>query len=619
MTTDSPNSEWGDELCGQVLLGRYRIMRELAKGGMGVVYLARAEGAVGFVKPVVVKLILPDFCDNPEFVGMFAREAQILSHLRDPGIVDVLEFGQDGDGYVMVLEYVRGYHLGQWQKFLRKKSRVVPTSVAMLLMIDVLEALHHAHSAKHPDGTSMSIVHRDISPSNIMLDSAGRARLLDFGVARMHGGEQIYKTQVKGFRGKLSYSAPELFSGADACERSDIYACGVVLHEVLLGRNTFRGATQNATFHNVLTKLPDSIHAVREDVPEGIDDVLGRALAKELDDRFSTAADFAAALRDALPRSEREVRQEMTALWEQDFSDEMAGVLGVESLAQRDEAWRRLSDPPSGLPAQARPLGQRRSRTGRGTRRSVDYTPASASVGGAGALSVPQPAGVPQLASPGAGAAPPPMGTAQGTTPGTPAGQYVVSNSTGGNNRLVGIAGFAIAVVLAVGVFVLSRQDAVPPPPVQVVAVPAVPPQPADPSNSGAKPALDDEHTDIAEPQPADVHAPDKSTEKASRRAKRKPRPGPSAAQLTRAFRRRHAKVERCFASHAHDLKGAPKLEVEFSINARGAIQRSALHPSNVGSTPLGACILKVAQTTRFPGQGESVTFRIPVTAKRVK
>src|SRR3954454_23026265 len=148
-------------MIGSVLLGRYRVVRELAKGGMGVVYLARAEGAVGFVKPVVIKLVLPEHASDDRFLAMFVREAQILAHLRHPSVVDVLEFGEQDGAYVMVLEYVRGYHLGQWSKFLRLKGRQVSADIALQLMIDVLDALNHAHSMKHPDGSSTHIVHRD--------------------------------------------------------------------------------------------------------------------------------------------------------------------------------------------------------------------------------------------------------------------------------------------------------------------------------------------------------------------------------------------------------------------------------------------------------------------------
>ncbi|HEX6240829.1 MAG TPA: serine/threonine-protein kinase, partial [Polyangiales bacterium] len=343
-------------MVGSVLLGRYRIVSELAKGGMGVVYLARAEGAVGFVKPVVIKLVLPEHASDQRFVAMFAREAQILANLRHASIVDVIEFGEQDGAYIMVLEYVRGYHLGQWTRYLRLKGRSLPASIALQVIIDVLDALDHAHSMVHPDGTSMHIVHRDISPSNILLDEDGRARLLDFGVARMRGGEHEYQTQVKGFVGKLMYSAPEIFADGDATPSSDCYSCAVVLHEVLLGRNTFRAENQAKTLHRVLNHAPEELtHA--PGIPEGLDAVLFKALAKSPEERFGSARELAAALRALQVQPENDVRAALAALLKHDFGREMAELLGIESLTDRDEAWRRgqrahSSAPPPALDAQ---------------------------------------------------------------------------------------------------------------------------------------------------------------------------------------------------------------------------------------------------------------------------
>ena len=320
-------------MIGSVLLGRYRIVRELAKGGMGVVYLARAEGAVGFVKPYVIKLVLPEHADNQRFIQMFVREANILSNLRHPGVVSVIELGErEEDGaLVMVLEYVRGYHLGQWAKYIRLKTRIIPIELLLQITIDVLDALHYAHSMVHPDGTPMHIVHRDISPSNILLDEDGRARLLDFGVARMRGGNQEYHTQVKGFVGKLMYSAPELFSEAEATAQSDCYSCAVVLHEILFGKNTFRGDNQAATLNRVLNVKPELIEPLRPDVPKGLDAALQKGLAKLPKDRHASAREFAAALRALQREPESDLRARLASLLKEDFGQDMAEMLGLES------------------------------------------------------------------------------------------------------------------------------------------------------------------------------------------------------------------------------------------------------------------------------------------------
>ncbi|MEY4581226.1 MAG: hypothetical protein RL701_5929 [Pseudomonadota bacterium] len=327
-------------LVGSVLLGRYRVVRELARGGMGVVYLARAEGAVGFVKPVVIKVLLPEHTDDEHMVRMFAREARILSQLRHPSLVDVIEFGEHDGGYALVLEYVRGYHLGLWLRYLSAKKRSVPTPIVLQICIDVLEALHHAHTQVHPDGSSMQIVHRDVSPSNILLDESGRARLLDFGVARMRGGSHDFRTQVHGFMGKLPYTAPEVFSGSEASPQSDLYACAVVLHEVLTGQNAFRAETQAATLQRVLHHVTDVIEAQVPDAPVGLDAVLSRALSKAPDARHADARELAAELRRLRGENESDIRARLAELLQNDFGAEMAQLLKLESLAERDAAWR---------------------------------------------------------------------------------------------------------------------------------------------------------------------------------------------------------------------------------------------------------------------------------------
>jgi hypothetical protein len=334
-------------LIGSMLLGRYRVVSELAKGGMGVVYLARSEGAVGFVKPVVIKVLLPEFAQDERVVGMFVREAQILSQLRHPSLVDVLEFAEHDGAYLLVLEYVRAHHLGQWLRFLNLKNRSVAPEIVIQIVIDVLEALHHAHNQMHPDGSPMQIVHRDVSPSNILLDETGRARLLDFGVARMRGGSHGYRTQVKSFMGKLPYTAPEVFAGRDASPKTDLYACAVVLHEALLGHNVFRSEMQSITLAKVMSHIPELVEPVRRGVPPGLDAVLSKALRKTPTDRHEDAQAFAEALRKLQREPESDLRARLARVLAEDFGTELARMLNLESLAERDEAWRSFADQPA--------------------------------------------------------------------------------------------------------------------------------------------------------------------------------------------------------------------------------------------------------------------------------
>ena len=602
MTSNSARAST-NPMIGRVLLGRYRVVRELAKGGMGIVYLARSEGAVGFIKPVVVKLILQEYAGDPRFVKMFAREAQILANLRDPGIVDVIEFGEQDGSYVMVLEYVHGYNLGQWRRFLAKASRQVPTEFMLQLTVDVLQALHHAHSARHPDGESMHIVHRDVSPSNVILDVSGRARLLDFGVARMHGGEHGYHTQVSAFVGKDPYIAPEIFAGADASPQSDLYACGVVLHEVLLGHNVFRTKNRAATLQRVMNHLPDPVSAVRDDVPAALDDVLATALAKDPALRFSTALEFADALRALHARSEHEVRADFAAMLQADFDEDLARVLNVESLAERDEAWRRASLDSSGasteLEATVVGLGDRVRPSEHPTavgppEEETVVTPGLVGAGGEAVRALEQ-----------------------------DAQQQTALERQLRRRMLAGVVLLALTLACTAFIWLFGGRPAANPLPPRIAVVqrplPTQPPSEQGPAEVDA-PALPGE-LPADEPPPATVEAPKspkppraKAPEKL--RAQRKRRSG---ASLTRAFRRREPLVERCFTEHGVQSAGRARVEIEFTLQADGSVQRAQVLPAQLASTDLGRCVQRVAKGTRFPTQTGPVAFTIPVTARLIK
>jgi serine/threonine-protein kinase len=638
-----------DTLIGGMLLGRYRVVRELAKGGMGVLYLARVEGAVGFVKPVVVKLILPEHASDERFLRMFAREAQIVSQLRHPSVVDVLEFAEQDGAYIMVLEYVRGHHLGQWLRYLQLTGRRISTEIAIQVTIDVLDALHHAHSLSHPDGTPMHIVHRDVSPSNILLDEDGRARLLDFGVARMRGGALDYQTQARGFVGKLSYTAPEMFEGSEASSQSDLYACAVVLHEALLGRNVFKGDNQAETMQRTLQHVPEPIASVRADAPAGLDAVLRKALAKLPAERFATCREFGNALRDLLPVSESEVHLALAAMLKHDFGLHMAELLGIESLAERDAAWRRLGLPtrrtatlafdprvepprPSAAPTPAAPDEEESTRdrrparlTGRAPRSSVSGAPegggrpvASTDASWSKSPEAQTPEGptraerVDDDSTPDAGRPALPdereSPAAVRVQPPTVARARHGSSWPRATQRIVLLGGFALlATVIALAV----TWEAPAPPAFRVVSTPMPqPPEltptpgPGSKSHSVPTPATEGE---VAPP----VRVPPKTTSAVPGRAQS------NALRLTLAFREQQSKIEACFAGHPQAWVDQPEIEVAFDLEASGRIKRVQVLPKSFASTPIGACVERVARTTRFPKQARTISFTIPVRASR--
>ncbi|HMI94332.1 MAG TPA: protein kinase [Polyangiales bacterium] len=596
-------SSAADTLIGRVLLGRYRVVRQLAEGGMGIVYLARAEGAAGFRKPVVIKLILAKLSTRPYFIGMFVREAQILAQLRHPGIVDVIEFGEQDGNYVMVLEYVAGFHLGQWCAYLKRRERLVPTELCISIAISVLDALHHVHTQSLPDGTALHITHRDVSPSNILLGPEGYPKLVDFGVARMEA-DTLYRTEGSGFRGKLAYAAPEMFQGIEAAPQSDLFSCAVVLHELLTGKNEFAGQNQAETLQRVMHHAPQSVHGIRDDAPDEIDAILARALSKTPAERYGSAAEFAQALRRTLKGSEQELRAKLASMLRADFA-ELADVLGIESLTERDHAWRRFSLLP---PA---PVARGTAGTGvhdQPTRVLDDLSnerqreaSEEALLAKTAAIDEPLVSSAPRA----------PVPPAFGTQPGGRAGA----------TRWLLWAALAVALAAVAGVTLLALRPAAPQPRVVVLqaerpeAVPAAPSTPAPPAaEPGPSPPPTAPTAVPAAPIAAAVAEP-AATARSARATRSDAAPDPAA--ITRAFRRKQAQVEACFAASSEQLAGPP-IEIHFEVDPGGRALQATVFPPQVAASALGACLRKTALATRFPSQGQTVAFRIPVTAKRV-
>ncbi|HEY3253507.1 MAG TPA: serine/threonine-protein kinase, partial [Polyangiaceae bacterium] len=288
-----------------MLLGRYRIARQLARGGMGIVHLGRIEGAQGFAKPVVIKTILATGGENAQ---LFAREARIVSQLQHSGIVAVIDFGEVDDSHVMVLEYIHGYNLGQWFRYVKAKRGPMPLPLALHVILAVLDALGYAHGLTRADGSPAGVVHRDISPGNILIDLQGRVKLADFGIARTADDE--FQTKTGMFRGTLAFSPPESLQGETVDARSDEYACAVVLYQILAGVNPFKGAETGHTVTRILQHVPERLSALRQDVPPTIDAAIEKAMSRNPDDRFASVAEFAEALRRGMSWSERDAARD---------------------------------------------------------------------------------------------------------------------------------------------------------------------------------------------------------------------------------------------------------------------------------------------------------------------
>jgi eukaryotic-like serine/threonine-protein kinase len=344
-------------LDNKLLLGRYRVMRLLGEGGMGTVHLGRVEGAEGFTRPVVVKRMKRDIRVSDEGHRLFIREAKILSKLQHPSIVGIVDFGVEDGAHIMVLEYVHGYTLSPWIDYRHRNARPLPVDICLFIVRRILDALHYAHHFSTNEG-EIEIVHRDVSPDNVLLSNKGYVHLLDFGIASMRGPHGEGATKSGAFRGKLCYAAPETVKAEPATPRSDQYSAAVLLLEILTGKTPFETESIAETFVRMVNEIPPPASKFRDDIPAGLDQVLARALAKDPNERFASAQAFARELR-RFQADDEEVAEQLKEMIREDF-ERLPDDVGVEALKDRESALEKILSHAPG------PIAKKTTGSGRG-------------------------------------------------------------------------------------------------------------------------------------------------------------------------------------------------------------------------------------------------------------
>ena len=278
--------------------GRYTLLERLALGGMAEVYRAKISSSHGFEKVLVIKRILPHLAADATFVSMFIDEAKLTAQLTHPKIVQILDFGDVGGQYFIALEYVDGSDALGLLRTSAQRRLHIPRHLAVFIINEVLEALDYAHNARDMEGKGMHIVHRDISPSNIFLSKRGDVKLGDFGIA--HAQRRESKTQAGTLKGKYGYMSPEQVVGQQVDGRSDLFAVGVVLAEMLMGRRLFTAANDLDVLLMVRDARIERLGKYCRDLSPALDRIVRRALQKDPKERFPTAAAFRDALADYL-------------------------------------------------------------------------------------------------------------------------------------------------------------------------------------------------------------------------------------------------------------------------------------------------------------------------------
>ena len=270
--------------------GRYELLHLLAVGGMAEVFLARS-GQGGIERSCVIKRVLPRYSTSRQFVSMFIDEARITIGLDHENIVRLFDFGQVDGAYYMSLEYVEGCDLVDVLRAQKARGEGVPPAVAAYVAQAVLRGLHHAHALKDHRGRPMGIVHRDVSPQNVFLGWDGTVKIGDFGIADARN--KLTRTLHGTVKGKFSYMSPEQATGAVLDGRSDVWAMGVVLWEMLVGGRLFAGDNPVDTMSRVMEAPIVEPSELRSSVPTMLDRIVAKALTRKLPNRYATAAEMA--------------------------------------------------------------------------------------------------------------------------------------------------------------------------------------------------------------------------------------------------------------------------------------------------------------------------------------
>ncbi len=305
-------------------IGQYVLQRQLAVGGMAEIWLATTQGPAGFQKDVVIKRILPHFANDARFVEMFLDEARLAASLSHPHIVSIFNLGQDGDSYFIAMEFIEGYDLSRLIVRAKTRGLSIPAHIAVRIVADACAGLDYAHNFVDREGNRVGLVHRDISPHNLLISRIGVVKLVDFGVAK--AASSVHKTQTGMVKGKLAYLSPEQIHAKVLDGRSDIFAMGIVLYELLTGERPFGGESELLAISAILNEPHQPMSSFRADLPAGLDEIIARALAKKAQDRFQSVAEMERAL-------ELWLKEQQQLVTQRDLADFLTGLFSERPAA----------------------------------------------------------------------------------------------------------------------------------------------------------------------------------------------------------------------------------------------------------------------------------------------
>jgi tRNA A-37 threonylcarbamoyl transferase component Bud32 len=552
------------------LLGKYRIIHRIAYGGMAEIYLARASGIQGFEKYVVLKRILPQYAANHELIRMFLQEARLAAMLDHANIAQVHDIGEQAGTFFFTMEYLHGEDARWIYKRLVERGDPMPLEHAVHIVIDAAAGLNFAHEKKSADGRSLGIVHRDLSPSNIVVTYAGEVKVVDFGVAKIASESEL--SGRYSLKGKLAYMSPEQITQGTVDRRSDVFSLGIVLYELTTGKRLFKGASEVEAMKLVLETSVVHPSGVKPDYPLELERIVLRALARSPEQRYQTARELQLDL-EAFARDQKlQISSAALAEWME------------ASFGPKREIWHTLPAlPPPAADLAATPVHENTGATRKVTHAELADLPAFADAR--------------------------PRARARRTVLVTSSVMLLVLLVGGGalalRRRAAGEAqappgaaspGATVLVVAENGSVAIEHG----------AAARAAAPLPAVPAAAA-----------VAAPAPAPEHARETPPTVGSRslragRAHRAANPD----DLSSAVARRSAEIRRCFVDLDADASTRSDIALRFEVGTDGAVKSLAVLPATVAATPLDACLVKVGRGTTFAVRPAPITFRIPVSVQ---
>jgi serine/threonine-protein kinase len=323
---------------GHQRLDRYELVAELASGGMATVFLGRILGVGGFQRFVAIKRLHPHLASEQEFVEMFLDEARLAASIHHPNVVSILEVGTSDRGYYLVMEYIEGDTLARLLARATTSRERIPVPIVIRIVLDTLNGLHAAHELRDDNENLLNLVHRDVSPQNILVGINGTARITDFGVAR--AATRLSSTRSGQLKGKLAYMAPEQARGGVIDRRADVFAVGTVLWEVLADKRLFKGEGEADTLNRVLFEPIPRLRDVAPSVPPVLEAVTMKSLERDPEKRQASAQVFS----EELEKAARSVHAIATV---REVAEYVTKVLGQDIAQQREavRAWLAQSEP----------------------------------------------------------------------------------------------------------------------------------------------------------------------------------------------------------------------------------------------------------------------------------